>query len=184
MNKRAMQRNVVVALGIVALFGIVLLVGAQNPDLGYTDTPMLPGLPFHVHDPARPHPNVVTPAAQMGGAPSDAIVLFDGKALSRWETRKSVPTPAAWKLGDGFFEVVPGSGNLGTKEKFGDCQLHVEWAAPATVRGNTQNRGNSGIFLQGLYEVQVLDSYENPTYADGQAGALYGQWPPLVNPVR
>ena len=81
-------------------------------------------------------------------------------------------------------EVVPNAGDMRSKEKFGDVQLHVEWAAPADVRGNSQNRGNSGIFLQGRYEVQVLDSFENPTYADGQAGAIYGQWPPLVNPAR
>src|SRR5262245_65777058 len=113
MNKRAMQRNVVVALGIVALFGIVLLVVAQNPDLGYTDTPMLRGLPFHVHDPARPHPRVVTPAAQSGGAPSDAIVVFDGKDLSRWQSRNANGRP--WKVSDGDFEVVPGAGDSATK---------------------------------------------------------------------
>ena len=149
-----------------------------NRDLGYTDTPMLPGLPYHVHDPERPHPRVVTPAAQAGGPPSDAIVLFDGKDLSMWTAQKP------WKIENGYIEVVPGAGDLTTTEKFGDCQLHVEWAAPAEIRGNSQNRGNSGIFLQGRYEVQVLDSYENPTYADGQSGALYGQWPPLVNAVR
>jgi hypothetical protein len=171
------------AILFILLF-VALCAFSQNPrpnnDLGYTDTPMLPGLGFHVHDPARPHPRVVTPAAQIGGAPSDAIVLFDGKDLSQWETQK----PAGWKVENGYFEVVPNSGNLVSKEKFGDVQLHVEWAAPTQIRGNSQNRGNSGIFLQGLYEVQVLDSYQNPTYADGQAGALYGQWPPLANPTR
>jgi hypothetical protein len=151
---------------------------AQAPNLGYTDTPMLPGLPYHVHDPARPHPSEVTPAAQTGGAPSDAVVLFDGMDLSHWKSR------GAWKVGGGYFEVVPGAGDLSSVETFGDVQLHVEWATPAEVRGSSQNRGNSGIFLQGLYEVQVLDSVNNPTYADGQAGALYGQWPPLVNPAR
>jgi hypothetical protein len=156
----------------------------QNPnrDLGYTDTPILPGLAYHVHDPARPHPPTVTPASQPGGAPSDAIVLFDGTNLSQWELRK--PGGRSWKVENGYVEVVSGAGDLATKEKFGDCQLHLEWAAPAEVRGTSQNRGNSGIFLQGRYEVQVLDSYQNPTYADGQAGALYGQWPPLVNAVR
>jgi hypothetical protein len=165
---------------------------AQNAgELGYTDTPMLPGLPYHVHDPARPHPRVVTPAAQPGGAPSDAVVLFEGKDLSQWTGAKLDPVnpanrsdPARWKVENGYFEVVPRSGDIATKEKFGDVQVHVEWAAPADVRGNSQNRGNSGIFLQGRYEVQVLDSYQNPTYADGQAGAIYGQWPPLVNPAR
>lgn len=156
-----------------------VMFGQVNHDLGYDDTPILPGLPFHVHDPKRPHPPVVTPAAQAGGAPSDAIVLFDGKDLSQWQSAKS-----SWKVADGYFQVVPGAGDLSTKQKFGDVQLHVEWAAPTEIRGNSQNRGNSGIFLQGRYEVQVLDSYENPTYADGQAGALYGQWPPLANATR
>jgi hypothetical protein len=148
-----------------------------NHDFGYTDTPMLPGLPWHVHDPARPLPPVVTPAAQPGGAPSDAVVLFDGKDLSKWES-------PAWNVEDGYMEVIPGKGDLVSKEKFGDVQLHVEWATPAVVRGNSQGRGNSGILMQGRYEVQVLDSYENRTYADGQAGAVYGQWPPLVNASR
>jgi hypothetical protein len=152
---------------------------AQNSPVGYTDTPMLPNLPYHVHDPARPHPVVVVPAAVPGGAPSDAIVLFDGRDLSRW-----TPTRQPWKVENGYMEVTANSGDLRTKEKFGDVQLHVEWASPEQVRGNSQNRGNSGIFLQGLYEVQVLDSYQNLTYADGQAGAIYGQWPPLANATR
>jgi hypothetical protein len=87
-------------------------------------------------------------------------------------------------VANGYLEVAPGGGDLVTKQKFGDVQLHVEWAAPMEIRGNSQSRGNSGIYLQGRYEVQVLDSYQNPTYADGQAGALYGQWPPLANATR
>jgi 3-keto-disaccharide hydrolase len=176
--------------------GLILLVAAavvaQNRgDLGFTDTPMLPGLPFHVHDPARPHPRAVAPAALPGGAPSDAIVLFDGKDLARWTRARldpvhpaALPEPAGWKIGDGYFEVVPRAGDIATREKFGDVQLHLEWAAPTQVRGDSQSRGNSGVFLQGRYEVQVLDSYQNPTYADGQAGAIYGQWPPLMNAAR
>ncbi len=150
------------------------LVAAFSPaqELGYTDTPMLPGLPYHVHDPARPHPPVVTP----GPVPSDAIVLFDGKDLSKWTFSKS-----PWKVEDGYFEVVPKAGSISTKDKFGDIQLHIEWATPKVVQGSSQNRGNSGVFLQSRYEIQVLDSFDNPTYADGQAGAIYGQWPPLVN---
>jgi hypothetical protein len=163
---------------------------AVNHDLGFEDTPMLPGLPYHVHDPNRPHPPVVTPAIQPGGAPSDAIVLFDGKDLSQWTghpssiTRGGQAGPPEWKVENGYAEVVPKTGDISTREKFGDCQLHVEWAAPAKVEGNSQARGNSGVLLMGRYEVQVLDSYDNPTYADGQAGAIYGQWPPLANPVR
>lgn len=163
---------------------------AANHDLGYTDTPILPGIGFHVHDPARQRPAAITPGAQPGGAPSDAIVLFDGKDASRWvsaKTRSAVPAnapPVPWKIENGYMEVVPGTGDIATKEKFGDVQLHVEWAAPAVVKGTSQGRGNSGVFLQSRYEVQVLDSFENPTYADGQASAIYGQWPPLVNASR
>jgi hypothetical protein len=157
----------------------LLLAQAPNMNLGYTDTPMLPGSPYRVHDPARPYPPVVRPGAQVGAAPSDATVLFAGADLSQW-----TPAKQPWKVENGYLEVVPNGGDLRTREKFGDVQLHVEWAAPAMVRNNSQDRGNSGIFLQGRYEVQVLDSFENPTYADGQAGAIYGQWPPLVNPVR
>jgi hypothetical protein len=158
-------------------------------DLGFTDTPMLPNLPWHVHDPDRPHPRVVSPGAGPGAAPSDAIVLFDGKDLSRWvqygtgADREKLVDPQ-WKVGDGYFEVGPHSGGLYTRDKFGDCQLHVEWSSPTEVRGTSQGRGNSGVLLMSRYEIQVLDMWDNPTYADGQAGAIYGQWPPLANPAR
>jgi len=164
---------------LILLTAMGVLTLAQDSPVGYTDTPMLPDLPYRVHDPARPHPRVVTPSAQQGGAPSDAIALFDGKDLSQW-----TPTRQPWKVENGYMEVASNAGDLRTKEKFGDVQLHIEWAAPAQIRGNSQNRGNSGVFLQGRYEVQVLDSSANLTYADGQAGAIYGQWPPLVNPAR
>ena len=164
---------------LACLMGIIAVAQAPNNDLGYTDTPVLPGLPYRVHDPARPQAQVVMPPQSPGAAPSDATVLFDGRNLSGW-----VPAKQPWKVENGYVEVVPNAGNLTSKEKFGDVQLHVEWASPVAVRGTSQNRGNSGIFLQGRYEVQVLDSFENPTYADGQAGAIYGQWPPLVNPAR
>ena len=166
-------------LAIVLFASLIVLAQTPGANLGYTDTPMLPGLTYHVHDPARPRPAAVTPAARPGDAPSDATVLFDGANLSAWTATKQ-----AWKVENGYVEVIPNSGDLKTKETFGDVQLHVEWAAPAQVRGDSQNRGNSGIFLQGRYEVQVLDSFDNLTYPDGQAGAIYGQWPPLVNAVR
>lgn len=161
----------------------------QNHDLGFTDTPMLPGLPYHVHDPARPHPKVVTPSNQCGGPPSDAIVLFDGHDLSHWVSSASPITKKGggapeWKVENGYFESVPHTGDLATKEKFGDVQLHLEWSEPADIEGRSQGRGNSGVILMGRYEIQVLDPYNNPTYADGQAGAIYGQWPPLANPGR
>ena len=171
-----MSRHVVVFL---MLASIAVVAQAPSTNLGYTDTPMLPGLPYHVHDPARPRPPIVTPGARIGDAPSDATVLFDGTSLSAW-----TPTKQAWKVENGYMEVAPNRGDLRSKAAFGDVLLHVEWAAPALVRGVSQNRGNSGIFLHGRYEVQVLDSFDNLTYPDGQAGALYGQWPPLVNAVR
>jgi hypothetical protein len=158
-------------------------------DDGFTDTPMLPGLPWHVHDPARPHPPVVTPGAMPGAAPSDAVVLFDGRDLSHWVQHgtgaaSTTLVDPKWVLRDGYFETGARTGSLYSRDSFGDIQLHIEWASPAVVVGNSQGRGNSGVFLMGLYEVQVLDSYDNKTYADGTAGAIYGQWPPLANMAR
>ena len=131
-----------------------------------------------VHDTLRPRPRVVTART----VPSDAIVLFDGKDLSSWRSPEGGAAP--WRVRNGFLEVVPESGDIETVRRFGDVQLHIEWATPREVRGEGQERGNSGVFLMGLYEVQVLDSYRNPTYADGQAAAIYGQHPPLVNAAR
>lgn len=155
---------------------------------GYTDTPMIPGTPYHVHDPERPEPRVVAPGhfstqSEVGQPPADAVVLFDGTSLDGWVSCKN-DGPAPWKLEKGFMEVVPRSGNIRSKAAFGSCQLHVEFASPAEVKGESQGRGNSGVFLMGLYEIQVLDCFENPTYADGTTGAIYGQFPPLVNACR
>ena len=141
-----------------------------------------------VHDESRPRPPVVTPGTpgtqeRPGAAPSDAVVLFDGKDLGKWKSAKG-DGPAPWKVEDGAL-VVSGGGDIVTKEAFGDCQLHVEWASPTPATGQGQDRGNSGVKIMGRYEVQVLDSFgEAKTYADGQAGALYGQYPPLVNASR
>jgi hypothetical protein len=142
---------------------------------------------WEIHDRSRPQPPVITPGItstqeKPGLPPSDAIVLFDGKDLSGWESLKG--GPAQWKVGEGYFEVTPKTGDIQTKQVFGDCQLHVEWATPDPPHGEDQDRGNSGVFLQGLYEIQVLDSYHSVTYADGQAAAVYGQYPPLVNASR
>lgn len=142
---------------------------------------------YPIHDRNRAQPAVVDPGTAStqqtpGRAPADAVVLFDGKDLTHW--RQQDGSPAGWKLGPGYFEVVPKSGYLYTREAFGDCQLHVEFAEPDPGTGEDQGRGNSGVFLHGLYEVQVLDSYRNPTYPDGQASAVYGQFPPLVNASR
>ena len=152
---------------------------------GYQDTPLLPGGKWRVHDGERPRPPVVTPPtfstqAQAGEPPSDAVVLFDGSGLDAWAGRDDAA--AAWTLVEGgAVEVAPGSGDIHTREAFGSCQLHVEWRAPTEIRADSQGRGNSGVFLLGLYEVQVLDGYDNPTYADGITAAIYGQHPPLVN---
>ena len=152
---------------------------------GYRDTPVLPNSKWRVHDIDRPPPPVVTPptpstAERAGRPPSDAVVLFDGANLDAW--RGHDDGPAAWTLVEGnAVEVSPGSGDIHTKEAFGSCQLHLEWRAPTAIHADSQGRGNSGVFLLGLYEVQVLDGYENPTYADGTTAAIYGQYPPLVN---
>ncbi len=150
--------------------------------------------PWAIHDRNRPQPQRVEPgtastATQPGRPPSDAIVLFDGTSatLGKWEadTKAGDPTaPTKWIVKDGALECVPKSGQIRSKELFADCQLHVEWAAPTNVQGDSQGRGNSGVFLMGMIEVQVLDNYNNPTYADGFAGSLYGIAPPLANALR
>jgi hypothetical protein len=122
------------------------------------------------------------PAGPPAPVPSDAIVLFIGKDMSGWTTTKGAP--AKWVVRDGYMEAVKGAGSIQTERGFGDCQLHVEWASPASAVGSGQDRGNSGVFLMNTYEVQVLDSYQSKTYADGMAAALYGQFPPLVNATR
>jgi hypothetical protein len=147
---------------------------------GYDDTPLLPGTPWRVHDAKRPQPPVVIPAGAITSPPpSDAIVLFDGRDLSQWLGQGG--GPVGWKIEDGHIEVVPGTRDIETRQHFGSCQLHLEWASPAEVSGSGQGRGNSGVFLMGRYEIQVLDGYRNPTYADGAAAAIYGQHPPLAN---
>ena len=135
-----------------------------------------------VHDKNRPQPEIVEPGRYFGRPPSDAIVLFDGTDLSQWE--KTDGSAPKWKVEDDYMEITKRTGSIRTKQSFGDCQLHIEWATPAEVKGDGQSRGNSGVYLMGKYEVQVLDSYGNITYPDGQAGAFYGQNPPMVNASR
>jgi hypothetical protein len=154
---------------------------------GYTDTPYLPGGKWRVHDDARPRPEVVTPGETAASAPSDAIILFDGHNLDEWVMAKD-NSPADWIIKEGQLEVPPKGQGVGgymrTKREFRDVQLHIEWASPEEVVGKSQGRGNSGVFFLGGYEVQVLDSYDNKSYADGQASAIYGYKPPLVNACR
>jgi hypothetical protein len=144
---------------------------------GYKDTPKLPWCEYLVHDPDRPAPKRIDPgpASVPVAPPSDAIVLFGGKDLSQWQT-------SDWKVVDGCVEAVTDS--LVTKENFGNCQIHLEWMAPANFDGPWQNRGNNGVMLMGLYEIQIFDSYHEKIYPDGQAASVYGQTPPLVNACR
>lgn len=137
---------------------------------------------YLIHDMNRTEAPVVTPGTN-GGPPSDAIVLFDGTDLAAWRTDGG--EAPGWKVTDGYMETVPGADDIFTKQEFGDCQLHIEWASPADPAGKTdQDRGNSGIFFMEKYEVQVLDSHQNRTYADGHAGSVYAQFPPQVNATR
>jgi len=133
---------------------------------------------WKIHDKTRPLPAVIEPGTGSRQAlpPSDAIILFKGKDLSQWEDSKG--KPARWKVKNDYMEVVKKTGSIRTIQKFGDCQLHIEWSTPLPVSGKGQERGNSGVFLMDLYEVQVLDCFNNQTYADGMAGAIYGQHPP------
>lgn len=159
---------------------------------GHEDTPVFPGTQWHVHGPTRPIPPVVTPGTfstqdQPGRPPSDAIVLFDGTEASlqgNWVSAKDGSSAPAWPVSNGSLEVGPGTGNIRTRQLLGDGQYHVEWTSPVVVKSEGQGRGNSGVFLLGRYEVQVLDGYQNPTYADGTVGGVYGQIPPLVNAIR
>lgn len=188
----------ILSLTLAALAGAA---DKKAPPTGYTDTPFLPSGEWRVHDDARPRPSVVAPGEPTsddprGAAPADAVVLFDGSDLSQWRSwrgplgagfyanhEKGKVGDPAWNLRGGYFEAVK-AGSLMSKEKFGDVQLHIEWASPAEPAGASQGRGNSGVLFFGTYEIQVLDSFNNKSYADGQAGSIYGQYPPLVNASR
>jgi len=152
--------------------------------IGFAAAQTIPKMDWLVHDPNRPLPAVLDPgpAGPPVGPPPGAVVLFDGKDLGQWQDAKG--NPARWKVENGYMEVAAGTGSIQTKQGFGDCHLHVEWAAPAVVKGEGQERGNSGVFLMNLYEVQVLDCYDNKTYADGMTAAIYGQHPPMFNVCR
>lgn len=201
-------RALCVLLSIPSVLGMCVLAqemskpGAPQKDRsrGYDDTPFLPGSKWRVDDIARPIPPVVAAGSESsqqrpGKPPSDAIVLFNGADLSSWMMSpkrcasctvdpKGELLPVEWKVENGYVEVNPAMGNIITKQDFGDCQLHVEWLIPVDVKGEGQERANSGVYMMSRYEVQILDSYDNPTYADGEAAAIYGQYPPLVNVAR
>jgi hypothetical protein len=156
--------------------------------LGYEDTPILPGGKWRVHDAKRPHPRMIEPGSsstqeRAGQPPSDAVALFDGGNLAQWRSEKGDAAP--WKVKAGYLEVLPKSGDIYSRQEFGDIQLHVEWCAPEPAQSQNEAWGNSGVFLYGVFEVQVWDSYRTDNiYADGQAGAIYGQYPPLANASR
>jgi hypothetical protein len=184
------KQNTIVATIGLASWLLVSALHAQKHELvqaqdgsgvvGYKTTPVQPWSGYHVHDPDRPEPAKVTPADNLradkpGGAPSDAIVLFDGTDTSAWK-------PNAWKVQDGC--LIATEGPMATKQEFGDCQLHVEWMVPAEPTESLWNRGNNGVFLLGAIEIQVFDSYTTKIYPDGQAAAIYAQTPPLVNACR
>jgi 3-keto-disaccharide hydrolase len=159
--------------------------GPDGEVWGFSDTAFNPDTRWRIHDPDRPQPPAVTPGETVSiPAPSDAIVLFDGRDLSQWVSRGpgGVEAPAAWTIRDGYFEAQ--GGTLSTRESFGDVQLHMEYAIPENVLGASQNRGNGGVIFMGRYEIQILDSYDNRTYADGMMASIYGEWPPLVNASR
>ncbi len=176
---RILLATVATGLATCALARAADLVHAKDGSgvYGYKDTPKLPWCEWLVHDPDRPAPKRVDPgpAGPPAPVPADAVVLFDGKDLSAWQ-------PSEDKVEDGC--IVTGHGNLTSKQNFGDCQIHVEWMAPAHFQGPWYNQGNNGVFLMGLYEIQIFDSFNEKIYPDGQAAAIYGQTPPLVNATR
>ena len=173
-----------IAVAAAAGTGALLFAQVVPSGLGYKGTPQIPFTQWHVHQGDRPQPRVVKPGetfSHNAPAPSDAVVLFDGKDLSQWESARG--GPANWPVENGYVSSIRGGG-IHTKQKFPDFQLHLEFAAPSPPRGTGQGRGNSGVLINGMYEVQVLDSYQSQTYPDGQCGALYGQTPPLVNACK
>ena len=184
------MNKLIVAAALAAITANVVFAQAKNTEVtidgvaGFQDTPLQPDGKWHVHDPARPQPPVVTSGAtfsENAAPPSDAMVLFDGKDLSQWRDKRT-GGDAPWTIEGGV--MVSAKGDIVTTNKFGDIQLHLEFREPTPTKGDGQGRGNSGVFFMGLYEVQVLDCYNNKTYADGATGGLYGQHPALANACR
>jgi hypothetical protein len=173
------MRRLVRRFALTCLMAVSSLLAVGAEERAGTESPR-----WRQHDIRRPKPSVVEPAEApiASRPPADAVVLFDGSGLDAWKSAAGGLAP--WKAGGGVLETVPGAGPIETKRAFGDIQLHVEWAAPSPPVGKGQDRGNSGVFLMGQFEIQVLDSFRADTYADGQAGAIYGQYPPLFNAAR
>jgi hypothetical protein len=167
----------VVVLAALATLFPVAAPAAEQPAPGYDDTPMLPNSPWRVHDRRRPQPPVVAPGQRPGDAPSDAVVLFDGKDLAQWLGGNSQG------IEDGVINILK-TGELRSKQEFGDCQLHVEWRSPAKADGGPMTWGNSGVYLMDQFELQIIESHDSHIYADGNDGSVYGQSPALVNASR
>jgi hypothetical protein len=176
---------------LLALAGSSVFAADDKPSpIGYSDTPVIPGSKWKVHDIDRPRPVDVAPGAKPGGAPSDAVVLFDGTSTDAFQSKKKdakgKPTnewaPCPWKVENG--ELLVDGGDCWTKQEFASCQFHIEWKSAPNTKGNSQKKGNAGVFFMDLYESQILDTWNNPTYADGMVGAIYGQTPPMANAVR
>lgn len=188
---RVRKPLLICALVLLILGGLMSVAQAQQPTPQYTPQQVEEvrkkaiemGLLRPAQDAPKKEPKVVTPGAKASDPPSDAVVLFDGKDLAAWKSLRD-GSDAKWLVQDGYMQVQPRTGDIATKQEFGDCQLHIEWATPSEVKGDGQGRGNSGVFLMGRYEVQVLDSYQNPTYFHGQAASVYKQHAPLVNASR
>jgi hypothetical protein len=176
-----MQYHLTRFLATVFLVHIPFAAAFGQEGTAYDNAPRLPNSPWRVHDRNRPQPEQVDPGDNAGdrsaAPPRDALVLFDGKDLSKWEGGN----PRG--VEDGCIDIVK-AGQISTKKQFGDCQLHVEWATPAKPDGDAMRWGNSGVFMQGEYELQIIESHDSKIYADGIAGAIYGQTPPLVNASR
>lgn len=175
---------------LASLAALPLAVSVVHAEGGFYGDPPDATHPWAIHDMNRPQPHRVEPGTfssqeTPGKPPSDAVVLFGGteETIANWISDKN-GEPTKWVVKDGTLQCVPGSGYIRSKEEWDDCQLHIEWAAPTPVEGKSQGRGNSGVFLMGQVEVQVLDNYDNPTYADGFAGSVYGVNPPMANPLH
>jgi hypothetical protein len=179
MHRRTSRAFTIMILLLITSVGVAIVAAAPQSAQRTADLKK-----WAIHDEMRPMPPVIDPgpAGPPAAVPSDAVVLFNGRDTSGWTDAKGAAV--GWQVRDGYMEAVKGTGSIRTTRVFGDCQLHVEWASPAPGVGSSQDRGNSGVFLMDLYEIQVLDSYNNKTYADGSAASIYGQYPPLVNASR
>jgi hypothetical protein len=181
-----MKKHLVALSTIIVTAGLFGAAADDKPaPLGYSDTPLIPGTQWKVHDIDRPAPPAVQPGAKLGDAPADAVIIFNGKDTSQLFSRKKDDPgkyPCPWVIENG--ELLVSGGDCWTKLEFASCQLHVEWLSHPKTKGNSQKKGNGGVFFMDRYESQMLDCDNNPTYADGMTGAVYGQTPPLVNAVR